>query len=107
MLRWLPLIFAVVLVELASTSAGQQAATAGTPQRRYTSGAVSHYLMTGNNDGSQYTIEATDVVKRDMSGRYYEEIGWSDTSPPTLSRRLLLQALRCGRPFLSMTLPRI
>jgi hypothetical protein len=78
-LRWLPLIFAVVLVELASTSAGQQAATeAGTLQRRYTSGTVSHYLMTGNNDGWQYTIQATDVVKRDMSGRYYEEIGWSD-----------------------------
>jgi hypothetical protein len=34
--------------------------------------------MTGNNDGWQYTIEATDVVKRDMNGRYYEEIGWSD-----------------------------
>ena len=78
MLRWLPLIFAVVLVESASTSAGQQAATeAGTLQRRYTSGAVSDYLMTGNNDGWQYTIQATDVVKRDTNGRYYDEIGWS------------------------------
>jgi hypothetical protein len=77
-LRWLPLIFAMALVEWASTSAGQQGATeAGTLQRRYTSGTVSHYLMTGNNDGWQYSIGATDVVKRDTSGRYYEEIGWS------------------------------
>ncbi len=79
MLRWLLLIFTVVLAELVPTSAAQQAATeAGTLQRRYTGGSVSHYLMTGNNDGWQYTIEATDVVKRDMNGRYYEEIGWSD-----------------------------
>ena len=79
MLRWLLLIFTVVLAEVVQTSAAQQAATeAGTLQRRYASGAVSHYLMTGNNDGWQYTIEATDVVKRDMNGRYYEEIGWSN-----------------------------
>lgn len=79
MLRWLLLIFTVVLAEVVPISAAQQAATeAGTLQRRYTDGSVSHYLMTGNNDGWQYTIEATDVVKRDMNGRYYEEIGWSD-----------------------------
>jgi hypothetical protein len=77
--RWLPLIFTVVLAVVPSTSAGQQAATeAGSLERRYTSGAVSHYLMTGNNDGWEYRIEATDVVKRDLSGRYYEEIAWSD-----------------------------
>ncbi|MEA3007038.1 MAG: hypothetical protein QOI94_2307, partial [Acidobacteriaceae bacterium] len=79
MLRWLPVVLSVVLVQVAPTIAAQQAAPeAGTLQRRYTDGAVSHYLMTGNNDGWQYTIEATDVVKRDMNGRYYEEIGWSD-----------------------------
>jgi hypothetical protein len=78
-LRWLPLIFAVVLVVVASAIAGQQAATeTGSLERRYTSGVVSHYRMTGNNDGWEYTIEATDVVKRNPSGRYYEEIGWSD-----------------------------
>jgi hypothetical protein len=77
-LRWLPLVFTVVVVQVAPTSAAHQAATeAGTLQRRYTDGAVSHYLMTGNNDGWQYTIQATDVVKRDTNGRYYEEIGWS------------------------------
>jgi hypothetical protein len=78
-LRWLLLIFTVVLAEVVPAIAAQQAATeAGTLQRRYTNGAVSRYLMTGNNDGWQYTIEATDVVKRDMNGRYYEEIGWSE-----------------------------
>jgi hypothetical protein len=78
-LRWLLLIFTIVLAEIVPTSAAQQAATeAGTLHRRYTGGAVSHFLMTGNNDGWQYTIEATDVVKRDRNGRYYEEIAWSD-----------------------------
>jgi hypothetical protein len=77
-LRWLPLIFTVVLVQVAPTIAAQQAATeAGTLKRLYTGGAISRYLMTGNNDGWQYTIQATDVVKRDTNGRYYEEIGWS------------------------------
>jgi hypothetical protein len=67
-LRWLPLVFTVVVVQVAPTIAAQQAATeAGTLQRRYTDGAVSHYLMTGNNDGWQYTIQATDVVKRDTN----------------------------------------
>jgi hypothetical protein len=77
-LRWLPLVLTVVLVQVAPTTAAQQAATeAGALQRRYTDGAVSRYLMTGNNDGWQYTIQATDVVKRDPNSRYYEEIGWS------------------------------
>jgi hypothetical protein len=103
-LRWLPLIFAVVLVESASTSAGQQAATeAGTLQRRYTSGAVSHYLMTGNNDGWQYTIRATDVVKRDMSGRYYEEIGWSDLT--SNAQQTLIPASLALRQTLSLDDP--
>jgi len=77
-LRRLPLVLAVVLVQVAPTIAAQQAATeVGTLQRQYTDGAVSHYLMTGNKDGWQYTIQASDVVKRDTNGRYYEEIGWS------------------------------
>jgi hypothetical protein len=80
-LRWIPLVFTVILISEAPTIAAQQAATeAGTLQRRYAEGAVSHYLMTGNNDGRQYTIQATDVVKRDANGRFYEEIGWSGLS---------------------------
>ena len=62
--------------------------------------------MTGNNDGWQYTIQATDVVKRDTNGRYYEEIGWS-ASIPALSKHSLLRASLCARPFLWMTLRRI
>jgi hypothetical protein len=39
-LRWLPLVFTVVVVQVAPTIAEQQAATeAGTLQRRYTDGA--------------------------------------------------------------------
>jgi len=77
-LRWVPLIFTVILIPGTPIIVGQQAVTeAGTLQRRYAEGAVSHYLMSGNNDGWQYTIQATDIVKRDSNGRYYEEIGWS------------------------------
>ena len=34
--------------------------------------------MRGNNDGWQYSVGATDVVKHDKNGRYSEEIAWSD-----------------------------
>ena len=79
MLRWLPLVLTVLFVQVAPTIDAQQAATEmGILQRRYIDGVVSHYLMTGNNDGWRYTIHATDVVKRDVNGRYYEEIGWSN-----------------------------
>ena len=96
MLKWLQLMFTVVVFQVAPTIAAQQAATdALTLQRQYADGAVSHYLMTGNNDGWKYTIWATDVVKRDANGRYYEEIGWSGLTssaeqaltPPSLALR--------------------
>jgi hypothetical protein len=79
MLRRLPFVFTLVLVQAAYTSNAQQNVTAeGTLQRRYTDRAVSDYVMTGDNDSWQYTIRATDIVRRDTSGRYYEEIAWSD-----------------------------
>jgi hypothetical protein len=79
MLSWLPLVFTLVWFQVPTTGNAPQTATAtGTLQRRYTDGAVSHYVMTGDNDGWQYTIRATDVVKRDTQGRYYEEINWSE-----------------------------
>ncbi len=80
MLRWLLLVcLTPVLAQMAPTTTVEQAATGvGTLQRRYVEGAISHYVMTGNNDGWQYTIHATDVVKRDANGRYYEEIHWSN-----------------------------
>jgi hypothetical protein len=34
--------------------------------------------MTGDNDGWKYSIRATDTVKRDSNGHFYEEIAWSD-----------------------------
>ncbi len=72
------MVLIVVLIQVAPAIAAQQTATTtGTLHCRYTDGAISHYLMTGNNDGWRYTIQATDVVKRDTNGRYYEEIGWS------------------------------
>jgi hypothetical protein len=59
--------------------AAQQVETeAGALQRRYVEGSVTHYVMTGDNDGWHYTIQANDVVKRDAAGRFYEEIGWSN-----------------------------
>ena len=79
MLRLLPLVFTAFLVQVASSIHAQQSPTElGIPQRRYVDGTVAHYLMTGSNDGWQYNLRATDTVKCDANGRYYEEIGWSD-----------------------------
>ena len=79
MSRFLPLVFTAFCAQVAPSIPAQQATMdAGTLQRSYAEGTVSHYLMTGNNDGWQYTIRASDTVKRDANGRYYEEIGWSD-----------------------------
>ena len=68
---------ALALIPSVFAAKGSVAAE-GTLQRRYTDGAASHYLMTGSNDGWQYTIRAEDVVRRDANGRFYEEIRWSD-----------------------------
>ncbi len=78
-LRFRSLVFAALWVQAAPSIHAQQPPTdVGTAQRRYADGTVSHYRMTGNNDGWQYTVRATDTVKRDANGRYYEEIAWSD-----------------------------
>lgn len=63
-----------------SLHAQQLPIDARTLQRHYTDGMVSRYLMTGNNDGWQYSLRATDTIKRDANSRYYEEIRWSDLS---------------------------
>jgi hypothetical protein len=83
-LRWLSLVLTVVLVQVAATIVAQAATEAGTLQRRYTDGTVPHYLMTGNNDGWQYTIQATDVVKRDIGRRRLSEPVESDSCNPIL-----------------------
>jgi hypothetical protein len=77
-LRWLLLIFLTPVLAAPTKTALQAATGFGMLQRRYVDGAISHYVMTGNNDGWQYAIHATDVVKRDANGGYYEEIHWSN-----------------------------
>jgi hypothetical protein len=79
LLRWLPLGCIALVIQFGYSSGAQQTSTApAIIQRNYTDGTISHYRMTGDNDGWRYTILATDVVKRDASGRFYEEIQWSD-----------------------------
>ncbi len=79
MLRFTSLLFIALWVQLTPSLLAQQSPNSLVSlQRRYVDGTISHYLMTGNNDGWQYTIRATDTVKRDANGRYYEDIGWSD-----------------------------
>jgi hypothetical protein len=112
-LRWLPLVFTTVLVQVAHPITAQQAATGvGLLQRLYTGGAVSHYLVTGNNDGWQYTILASDVVKQDSNGRYYEEIRWSDLKSNaqqtlTPSSLALRQTLSLDDPASYMKVPNL
>lgn len=79
MLRLLILVLALLPIGVASTCSAQNTATAAAIlQRRYKDGAVSHYVMTGDNDGRHYSIQATDLVKRDPHDRYYEEISWAN-----------------------------
>ncbi len=79
MLKSLLRVGLVVAVAWASTLHGQQVAqAAGGLQRRYGEGQVLHYRMTADNDGWKYTLLATDSVKRDGGGHFYEEIGWSN-----------------------------
>lgn len=77
--RVLSLILTACWLQVVPSLPAQQASKdSRSLQRHYTDGTVSHYLMTGNNDGWQYTIRATVTVKRDANDRYYEEIGWSN-----------------------------
>lgn len=112
MLRSLMLISLVSVQVVPTTVTPQTAKEAGILQRRYSDGGVSHYLMTGDNDGWRYTIQATDVVKRDTSGRYYEEIRWSDftsnaqqtLTPPSLALR---QTVSLDDPVSYMKVPNL
>lgn len=56
--------------------------------RRYTDGDKLTYHMKGNNDGWIYEALANGVVKKDASGNFVEEYGWSDfksNTPMSLS----------------------
>ena len=103
-MKWLPLVFTVFLAQRAPQVDAKQAETEPrTLQRQYADGAVLHYLMTGTNDGWQYTILATDIVKRDTNGRYYEEIGWSGLSSNT--KQALTEASLALRQTVSLDDP--
>ncbi len=57
-------------------------------ERRYRVGETLQYRMKGSNRGWEYQITASDVVKQDAKGVFYESIGWSElqsNAPMTLS----------------------
>jgi hypothetical protein len=64
------------------TSTTQSTAPATSTQsplaRHYTEGEKLAYHMKGDNDGWTYEVQATGVVKKDASGHFVEEYGWSD-----------------------------
>ena len=56
--------------------------------RRYTEGEKLTYHMKGDNDGWTYEVQANGIVRKDASGHFVEEYGWSDfksNAPMTLS----------------------
>ncbi len=84
--------------------------------RHYTEGEKLSYHMKGDNDGWTYEVQANGVVKKDASGRFVEEYGWSDfksnapmsLSPASLSFRQTLSldpAIQPSIPNLSQVQP--
>ena len=56
--------------------------------RHYTDGEKLTYHMKGDNEGWTYEVQANGVVKKDASGHFIEDYGWSDfksNAPMTLS----------------------
>lgn len=112
-MKWLTLSLTLLFVQPIPTITAPQTVTKiRTLQRRYIEGMVSHYVMTGDNDGWRYTIQASDVVKRDTKGRYYEEIGWSDfkSSPQqslTPASLALRQTVSLDDPASYMKIPNL
>jgi hypothetical protein len=47
-------------------------------ERRYSEGEQLRYLMQGFNGDRRYEAQATGVVKKDPSGRFFEEFAWSN-----------------------------
>ncbi len=46
--------------------------------RRYVEGETLTYLMKGKNEGWNYQIQGTGVVKKDPTGAFFEEFQWSN-----------------------------
>ena len=72
--------------------------TPGPLVRRYTDGEKLTYHMKGDNEGWTYEVQANGIVKKNGSGHFVEEYGWSDfksnagmsLSPASLSFRQTL-----------------
>ena len=97
-------------VQEATPAAGQTATAGDAYKRVYTPGQVLRYRMKGSNTGWEYTIQATDTVKQDAQGGFYEEIGWSDlhsNAPMVLSPASLAfrQTLSLENPAKYMLVP--
>jgi hypothetical protein len=91
----------VVLVSGALAQESQAQISARPPvhtqalERHYVAGTVLHYRMVGDNDGRHYSLLATNTVKRDAAGHFFEEIVWSDlTSDPPQPMSAASLALR-------------
>ena len=66
---------ALALIFLASFAASQ---TPSPLTRHYTEGEKLTYHMKGSNDGWNYEIQATGIVKKNAAGHFAEEYAWSD-----------------------------
>ncbi len=114
-LFWLPLLMQFSSAQIASIA--KENLTTPTPlTRRYTEGERLTYQMKGDNDGWTYEVRVNGVVKKNDSGHYIEEYGWSDfksnagmtLSPASLSFRQTLSldpAIQPSIPNLSQVQP--
>jgi hypothetical protein len=75
-------LFAIVAypaLSLAQPAPTQPASTSPNPLRRqYTEGQKLAYHMKGQNESWHYEIDADGIVKKDPSGRFFEEYRWSN-----------------------------
>jgi len=82
-------IFALASLQNAPAEKQSAAETPGLLARRYQEGEKLSYHMKGVNEKWRYEIQTDGVVKRDSSGRYFEEYTWShlisDGVPVTFS----------------------
>ena len=103
---------ALALVFLASLAAAQTSPLT----RHYTEGEKLTYHMKASNDGWNYEVQANGAVKKNATGHFVEEYGWSDfksdapmtLSPASLSFRQTLSldpAISPSVPNLSVVQP--
>lgn len=82
------LLAATVVFILAALQFSSAQAAPGPLTRHYSDGEKLTYHMKASNDGWHYEVQANGIVKKDASGHFVEEYGWSDfksDAPMTLS----------------------